>query len=146
MSDINFSMYLSDEEKSEIAKQAFYDAMSERFKDSKDNVVFHFTQEYVMQLVNQVFGADILDLVSQKVIESVKGLSSYEVFRDDSQYLKRSIARRHLNDAMEQAKPEIYRRVAEIINDQEVFYFEDVLKDVISDYVSENLFKKRDSK
>jgi hypothetical protein len=143
---IDFEKYLDNEQKTEIAKQAFYDAMKDYYSSDKERVVYLLSQEYVLHMVNDAIGQDHRPLVAEAVTKAIQDLSSYEVFRDEDKYNRKSVARQILNEAMWDSKEAIYNRLRQVIDTEGEIYFQSSIHDVISDYVHDNLFTKKDGK
>lgn len=139
---IDIENYLDEEQKREIAERAFYDSMKESFSGkNQDYILYYVTQEYVRQLISDVLGEDYKEKISQKVLTAIDELSAFIVFRDGDRYGRESIARKHLNDCMEQSKEKIFKKLNDVIDLESSKYFEDVIQDATYDYISENLFK-----
>ncbi len=141
---MDFDRYLSDEQKTEIAERAFYDQAKEFLQQGgSDRLLYYVTHEYVRQLIADVLGDDYKKLISDKVLGAIKSLSSFEVFREAGQYSQQSIARQHLNDAMEASKELITQRLSDVIKNESDTYFQEVILDAAVEYIQDNLFNKK---
>ena len=139
---INFDQYIDEDQKREIAQRAFYDSVRFTFDNrDRDFILYYFSQEYVLNLVNDILGQDHKDLIAAKVASAINELSVWQIFRDRCSAVQEGVANKYLREAAAEQKQAIYDRVAQIVDKEAASYFKDAISDVVNNYVTENLFR-----
>ena len=142
--NINIDDYLDETEIKEIVKEELREAVSYQLKTSReiDTCISNLSYRYVWDMVNDLYkeyDVDFGKMLLEKVKSIIDGLSSYSVFRDSTPYGdKISVGQEMLNKIVEDSRPQIEKRVVEIINNYD---FRE-LKEEISDTIYECIWNK----
>lgn len=140
--DIDIKDYLSDSEMRIIVEEEFREKIRKYFNTESDiariitNLGYYNTFKIIEDEV-----PNFKDLIKQKTKEQCEKISSYAVFREKSDYERQnSLAQDYLEEAVEENKDLINRKVLDIINglNKQDIAFE--INSIIEEKI-DNLFK-----
>ncbi len=81
--EINIDDYITEEEKKQIAKEAFKEACKLRFKDEDTvkRIIANSAYDIVYRMVDESFNIELEYFLQDRVIELVKNLNEYHLFK-----------------------------------------------------------------
>lgn len=139
--DIKIEDYLDEAEIKAIIVEEIRGAVSYQLRTSAslDNCITNISYRYVWDMVNDVYkeyDCDFEKVLLEKIKSIIDGLTSYSVFRDATSYGdKISVGQEMLNKIVEESKPQIEKRVAEIINNYNFHELKEEIADTIYDCI-----------
>lgn len=114
--NINIDDYLSDEEKKQIAKEAFRDACMRRSKDDFERILSNAGYDLVQKSVDEAMDGNMAEVIKTKSLEIINGLTAFSVFKEKDIWDKEeSSAWKILQGAVRDNKTLLEEKVAEII-------------------------------
>lgn len=124
MSDIDFSAYLSEQERHDIAADEFRNAVRREIKTPAEVERFVGNVAYlaIESIVDEALageGDTARAVIAEKAATIIRNLTSYSVFRHADGYLrtKPSLAQAYLDDAVKENRPMIEKRVKRIVSE-----------------------------
>jgi len=79
--EINVQDYLSEDEMKEIAKDVWADQCRYKLEKDKERIVSNEAYACVFKMVDEVFGENLNQILTEKIVEIIKDMSSFNVFR-----------------------------------------------------------------
>lgn len=139
--DINIEDYLSEEEIKGIVEDELRDAISQQLRTNHDidTRITSISYRYVWDMVNDLYkeyDVDFEKMLLEKIKSIIDGLTSYSVFREANAYGdKISVGQEMLNRIVEESRPQIEKRVSEIINNYDFRELKEDISDTIYDCI-----------
>lgn len=141
--NIDIVDYLSFEERQGIAREAFFRAASIKCQEDFERILSNAAYALVAEEVNKVFDGDMVNVVKEKAVAIINNMSSYSVFKaPDAWDRESSSGWKHLQAAVEEAKPLINSRVREIVSGLDYEYLRQMLEDSLVDAIINKLQAK----
>lgn len=81
MTDFNFDDYLTEDEKKDIAKQAFMDVCRKKSRKDFERIVTNSAYSVVWEAVDRCFDEDVEKFLRDKVLSILDDLSEFNIFR-----------------------------------------------------------------
>lgn len=114
--ELNLHDVLSDEQMRDIAEDEFRKAVRGYAHADFERILSNAGYALVHRDVDAAFNGEMAKTISAKAIEVIDGISAHIVFRAPSAWEPEpSVAYKHLQSAMQDAKPAIVARVNQII-------------------------------
>ncbi len=143
MGDIDFSKYLTEEERKSIAEDAFRQNCAERFKADAERIFSNSAYHAVEKLVNEAHDGKTSEIIAAKTLEVINSLSTYTVFgRKDSWERQDSEGYKALNDAIIRHKSAIDERLKKLIDELDPVELTEMLRERAAELLDEELFGK----
>lgn len=140
---VNLDDYLSDEEKRQIARDAFREVCAAKSAKDFERILDNAAYALVRQEVDAVFDGGMAELVKAKAVEVIKKLSDFTVFKKpDAWDREASKAYVHLQAAMSEAGPAIRARVNHIIESMDSEKIEDMIRYELAGAIIDKLTAK----
>lgn len=146
--EININDYLSEEDKIEIAKEEFRNAIRSAVVVDKERILSNCAYGVVQKLVDEHFNEDINTILTAKVVDIIKDMSAYNVFKAKDAWGKdESKGWTYLQAAIDNNKSLIDTRVKEIVEDflttegREVM-IEEIAQDAVYRVITDRLIGK----
>lgn len=79
--EINVQDYLSEDEMKEIAKDVWADKCRYKLEKDKERIISNEAYTCVFRMVDEVFGENLNQILTEKIVEIIKDMSSFSVFR-----------------------------------------------------------------
>lgn len=79
--EINVQDYLSEDEMKEIAKDVWADQCRHKLEKDKERIISNEAYSCVFKMVDEVFGENLNQILTEKIVEIIKDMSSFSVFR-----------------------------------------------------------------
>lgn len=132
--EINIDDYLSEEEKTQIARDEFRAACGRRSQADFERILSNAGYALVSTEVDKAFGGKMAEVIETTAIKVIKELSTYTVFkRRDAWDKEDSKAYLHLQSVMDECRPLIEARVTEVIEKLD----EDTIQNMIGQRVAD---------
>jgi uncharacterized membrane protein YheB (UPF0754 family) len=136
--EINIKDYLSEEEIKEVCKDTIRNCIKEKLNKEEDiqrfltNSSYHF----VWSAVEELCPENMKELITNKIPEIIKGLSTYHVFRKKDVWDKdESKGWILLQKALSETEPLIKERVCELINEIGLRDIQEILNEKIENII-----------
>lgn len=137
---INFSLYLTEEEQREIARDEFRAQIRNCLatKNDVERFVGNVAHVAIWEVVDEALGAEGASaraIIGEKAATLIRNLSSYSVFREGDSVLnpKPSVGQQFLEEAVRENKDLIAKRVRRIINEVGADDLQDAITAVVAD-------------
>lgn len=115
---IDIDLYLSEDEKRDIARQSFANACAQRSREDFERIISNAAYDVVWKAVDESFGGEAVTALKAKVIEVISGLTSFSVFREPDNYgRKKSVGQEQLDAAMVEVYPALKEKALSVVNE-----------------------------
>lgn len=112
----NVSDYLDESEMVQIARDAFRASCAKSSQENFERIISNSAYYLVGDLVDQHFDGGLVKTLKENTVRVVKKLSSSTVFSPPNAWDRAaSKGFEHMQDALDELKPEIHERVKEVI-------------------------------
>lgn len=139
--EINFSEYMSEDEKKQIIADVFRSECLKSFQDDSERIFGNAAYKIVRDMVNDSFNGEAMSLIAEKTKEVIKGLSAYTVFNKKSSWEKEdSEGFKALNNAVADSRGLLASRIEEIISALDDNDLRDYIMECVGDVVERRLF------
>ncbi|WP_095067856.1 hypothetical protein [Pseudomonas sp. Irchel 3A18] len=136
---LNINDYLSDQEKTQIAREAFREAAAQQARKDFERILSNAAYHMVGEIVDQHFDGGMVETLKTNAIKVINNLSSTTVFSPPNAWDRASSKGfDHLQTAVDELKPAIHERVAKVI----AGYSSTELRELIEAQVGEAIIKK----
>jgi uncharacterized membrane-anchored protein YjiN (DUF445 family) len=136
---INFDDYISEAEKKQIVIDAFRAEASRHSQKDFERIISNSAYHMVGEVVDAHFDGGMVELLKANAIKVINSLSSSTVFSPPNAWDRASSKGfDHMQSALEELKPMIHQRVAELISN----YNSEELRELIERQVGEAIIKK----
>ncbi len=142
MTEVSFDLndYLSGSEKLEIAREVFKNLCINKFKTDAERIFSNAAYTAVAEMVDQQMDGKLDEIIRDKTISVINGLSSHSVFKPaDAWDLKSSQGFEILQQAIIDSSPLIKSRVEEVISQLDKGYMIARLEELMYDVVENRL-------
>lgn len=140
---VNLDDYLSDEEKRQIARDAFREACAAKSVKDFERILDNAGYELVRKEVDAVFDGGMAEAVKARAIKVIEKLSDFTVFKKpDAWDREASKGFVHLQAAMSEAGPAIRARVNQIIETMPAEKIEDMIRYELAGAIIDKLTAK----
>jgi hypothetical protein len=113
---IEIDQFITEEEKRSLVAAAFREAAQRRSNEDFERILSNAAYALVQKEVDTAFDGNMAAVVREKAIAIIGKLSEYTVFKKaDAWDRGESVAYKHLQSAMDEAKPVITAKVMEIV-------------------------------
>lgn len=147
---INIDDYLTNEEIKEIIGEEIKENIRINIRDNKsittflNNLSYKYVWEIIEDEVEKKLDGIAKEVITEKVVEIIKKLSSYDVFRSGDYFNKKSIAQKILDDAVEENKEILQKKVKEILEKEYLgIQAREEMAEIVSNAIYELLSVKR---
>lgn len=137
--------YLPKEKIVEIAEEAFRGFVSDIFSNETniERLFNMFVEHKVGTIIDEDITEDVKKDISERVLESVKGLSTYDVFRQTERWDREERKGfKYLQKYTEEHKSVLSERVLEIMSKIDMSDLKVGVSDMVSEHVYNALFKE----
>lgn len=147
--EIKVKDYLLESEIKEIVKDELRFKIRQQFDINNIERIFtNSAYHIVWEEVNKSIDYDMTEMIKNKVIEVINGMTDYSVFRDKGDYIygrdKDSIAQTYLNQYVEENKNIINEKVIEIMQGLDSDAIRNQLYDLIYQVVEDRIIGKKE--
>jgi len=81
MADINIDNYLTEEEKVEIAREAFREHCVKRSQQDFERIITNSAYHVIWEAVEESFDGDLEEVLKKKVYQIIEDMDNFNVFR-----------------------------------------------------------------
>lgn len=148
--NVNVDNFFTNEEIKEIIGEEIREHIRSTIRDSKSLTTFltNLSYKYVWRIIEDEVGKNLdgiaKEVITEKIVEIIKNLSSYDVFRTGDYFNKKSIAQKILDDAVEENKVILQKRVKEILGKEYLgIQSREKMVDIMSNAICELLNLKK---
>lgn len=143
--EIKIEDYLSQEEMKKIAKDLFIKELKNNYRNGTDidRFLCNFSYEQVFEIVNHAFNEDLENMINEKVIDIIKDLSSYFVFRKKSEFEKEnSVGQDILEKCIKNNENLIEENVKKAIDSYNYSDVKENIMDYVYECIQDRIFKQ----
>ena len=139
--EINFSEYLSEEERKEIIAQVFREKCEQQFSKDCERIFSNAAYEIVWKAIDAQHNGNTDKVIAEKALSVIEDLTVWAVFRQkDAWGREESVGYKSLCNAILSNKDVLDSRITQIIAEIEEPSLRDFIMDAVTGIVEERLF------
>lgn len=147
---VNIEDYLTQEELKEIAEQEYRYALQQNLRKEQDidRIFTNSCYKMIWKILDEEYKNNKIcfeDMLIKKIKHCIEDVSKYDIFRNEDYWDKDSIGQTILNEIVRNSRPQIEKRVNEIIEQYPFHELDDnEIGDVIYNCIMDKLFNNKE--